>query len=1066
MNVIKLATLGALCVLLLLSCGEKLPDEINDEYVNLPKYVDYNFDIKPILSDRCYSCHGPDELARKGGLRLDVEKISKSKLESGNTALVEHNLAKSAVYQHIISEEEDMIMPPPDSKLHLSARDKAMIVKWIEQGAEYKPHWAFIAPVKTNPPEPTTPEWKVNNEIDLFIQKSLRSHSLVPSNEASKETLLKRVYMDLTGLPPKLDDIDAFLNDNSSEAYEKVVDQLLASDAGAERLAMEWMDVARYADSHGLHADGWRNAWPWRDWVIKAFQSNMSYDQFVTEQLAGDLLPNPTREQILATAFHRNHPMTAEGGAIDEEFRLEYVADRTNTTATALMGLTMECARCHDHKFDPISQKDYYALSAFFNNVREVGMTGDDGNYGPLLKLTSPETDQKLKDLQQSIIQATNELEKEAATIAATKQYLTRVKDQIHQGQINHLSFEKKARNPKGLNIFDGNTSVYANGDPPLVEGKIGKAVFFDNEYDEVYLSEVPELDVPTPASAAMWINTKKRQLTKTQVLIGNAGNKNNYWRGWDFYLEDNNQISLRLINALPHNLIHVKTQDSVLLNTWTHVAFSYDGSGKAEGVKIYINGAQVSVDVIYNRLYKNIRTISAGANEEVHQPLRISKSYRAFTGDNGIFKGKIDEIYLYNRVLSSLEIAYLAGENTDNDALRIDHTLVHNPKWLALQKKRNDLVQEMIGLMDTVPEVMVMEEMNMPRATHVLNRGQYDAPGEQVDPSTPPEILPFPDNLPRNRLGLAIWLFDPKHPLTARATVNRYWQMIFGRGIVQTARDFGNQGALPSHPELLDWLAVTFQESGWDVRSLLKSFVMSATYRQSSETDPTQKEKDPENIYLSRGVTLRWPAEMIRDNALAASGLLVRKIGGPSVKPYQPEGLWIEKGTFSYKLLRYIPDEGDGLYRRSLYTFIKRTSPPPSMTIFDVPSRDVCHISRESTNTPLQALVLLNDPQYVEAARILGERMLREGGITLKDQMVYGFRLVTGRRPIPEEVEVLTAIYKESLEEFSRDNAKATELLAVGNRVSDLQLPLQKRAAMAMVGSTMLNMDEAYMKR
>lgn len=1052
-------------VVTLLACGPSLPSEVVAEIDQLPSHVDYNFHIKPILSDRCYACHGPDELARKGNLRLDIEEAAKAKLESGNFALVEGSRSKSTLIDRILSDDAEYQMPPADAKLYLSARDKAMIIKWIDQGAEYKPHWAFIPPSKPPVPSQQDADWLVKNEIDLFIQKNLKQKNLSPSLPADKEVLLKRVYMDLTGLPPGIDEIDAFLSNIQENAFEEIVDKLLVSDAAAERLAMEWMDVARYADSHGLHADGWRNAWPWRDWVIKAFKENMPYDQFVTEQLAGDLLPDATRDQILATAFQRNHPMTAEGGAIDEEFRLEYVADRTNTTATALMGLTMECARCHDHKFDPISQRDYYAMSAFFNNVREVGMTGDDGNYGPLLQLTSDETKAELKKIQQKIEQLDHEIESKMALIES-KSISPQAISSVNEGLTVYLPMETKSKNSDGKSIVDRNKQAYTYGDPPIVDGKFGQAIYFDNEYDEVYLSDVPELDVHTPASASMWINTKKRQATKTQVLIGNAGDKNNYWRGWDFYLEDDNRISFRLISSLPHNLIHVRSVDSIMLNTWTHVAFTYDGSGRAHGAKIYIDGKQVDVDVIYDRLYKNIRTISSGANKEIHRALRISKSYRSFTGDNGIFKGKIDEMRLYNRSISSLEVAFLAGFNAPGEAHHRDHFINRDREIIKLKEQRSSLVRNKIALSDTISEVMVMEEMDTPRPTFVLNRGQYDAPGPEVAPNTPKKILPFPEDLPKNRLGLAKWLFDPDHPLTSRATVNRYWQMIFGRGIVETARDFGNQGALPSHPQLLDWLAIDFIEHNWDLRFLIKQMVLSATYQQSSKTSQDQMELDPQNIYLSRGASYRLPAEMIRDNALAASGLLVRKIGGPSVKPYQPEGLWIEKGTFSHKLLRYIPDEGEGLYRRSLYTFIKRTSPPPTMTIFDVPSRDVCNVTRESTNTPLQALVLLNDPQFVEAARLLAERMLKEGGMVKKDQITYGFRLMTGRKPTMEELNLLEQIYKESITDFKANPQKSKELMSVGDHLSDKNLPLDERAAMTIVGSTLINMDESYMKR
>ncbi len=1059
--------LGLGILSLFFGCGPGLPPDIDKAYASLPDLVDYNFHVRPVLSDRCYACHGPDEQARDGGFRLDVESEAKSTLESGIRPIQPGSVRQSNILARILTEDPELVMPPPESKLSLSDHEKALLVKWVEQGAKFKPHWSFIPPAM--PELPSAIEgWKVNNEIDLFIQARLLDQGLTPSPLADKERLLKRVFMDLTGLPPAISSLDAFLENEDESAFESIVDSLLSSDACAERLALEWMDIARYADSHGMHADGWRNMWPWRDWVISAFNSDMPYDEFVTAQLAGDLFPQSTRDQIIATAFHRNHPMTAEGGAIDEEFRLEYVADRTITTATAMMGITMECARCHDHKFDPVSQKEFYQMSAFFNNVREVGMTGDDGNYGPLLQLTSEDAEKDIEALKRQIEKLNGEIDSEAEKIKTNPEILSD-KPKVNLGNrlAGHIPFEKKSEYKKQT-IFDQNKQVYSNGNPVLKKGKTGNAVFFDYEYDEVYLKGIGAIDVQVPLSVSMWINTSKKQQDKTQVLIGNAGDKNNFWRGWDFYLEDDNRLSCRLISALPHNLIHVRSRDSISLDTWAHVAFTYDGSGSAYGIKLYIDGYQADAEVVYDRLYKNIRTIGSGAHEEIERPLRLSKSYRSFTGDNGVFKGMLDDVRLYNRAISALEMAYLAKVDRpdDVDELRLDHEVKNSKRIQMLEAKRSKLVASLIAIYDTIPEMMVMEEMASPRPTFVLNRGLYDAPMDKVDPATPRAILPFPDDLPKNRLGLAHWLFHPDHPLTARATTNRYWQMIFGKGIVKTARDFGSQGSLPSHPELLDLLAIYLRDRDWDIKALLKVIVMSNTYQQSSAVTADQMENDPENTFLSRSPSYRWPAELIRDNALAASGLLVRKVGGPSVKPYQPEGLWIEKGNFSHRLLRYEPDVGENLYRRSLYTFVKRTSPHPAMTVFDAPNRDVCTVTREITNTPLQALVLLNDPQFVEASRILGERMLREGGEKLNDQITLGFRLLTGRTPTSDEVVVLKGVFSDSKSGYEDDPSAAKTLLQIGDMPYDVRTPVIDNAAMAIVASTIMNMDESYMKR
>ncbi|MDH3648374.1 MAG: DUF1553 domain-containing protein [Saprospiraceae bacterium] len=1060
-----------LLIFLLPACHTSLPEEVELAMANLPDEISYNFHIKPILSDRCYACHGPDEEARKGDLRLDLEEYAKKLRDSGNKAIVPHRSARSALAARIVSTDKEYQMPPPESKLNLLPHEKAMLIKWIDQGAKYEKHWSFISPKK--PVVPAIPEkYTAINPVDNFLIAEMLNQGLTPSAQEGAERLLRRVYLDLTGLPPSISEVDAFIADQSPGAFENVVDRLLQSVSCAERLTMEWMDVARYADSHGLHADGWRNMWPWRDWVIEAFHSNMSYNQFVTEQLAGDLLPGADRDQIIATAFHRNHPMTAEGGVIDEEFRLEYVSDRTNTTATAFMGLTMECAKCHDHKFDPISQKNYYEFSAFFNNQRELGMTGDDGNFGPMLTLASSETEEKLTVMEKEIKDVDRQIRERKAELQKVEAYLQSLPPiDIDKNLAFYLPLEKvRTRQLEGSSqkVIDGNQKCTSNGDPKLVPGKVGQALEFDHEYDELYLADLGVMDVEKPLSIGIWIHTRKKMEGKTQVLIGNAGEKNTGWRGWDFYLDQDNRLNLRLIRSLPHNLLHVRAQDSVPLQQWVHVGFTYDGTGRASGSKMFVDGWQVQTMVEYDRLDKNIRTVRPGAHEEFERPLRVAKSYRAFTGDNGVFEGKIDELRIYHREASPLEMTAMAGQDPKALAAadRWTHIFLQDPSIRVLQRSRRQILSEIISISDSVPEIMVMEEMMQPRATFILDRGQYDAPLEEVQAKTPDEVLPYPSHLPSNRLGLATWLFDPQHPLTSRATVNRYWQMIFGRGIVKSANDLGNQGALPSHPDLLDWLAIEFRDNGWDVKALLKILVMSATYQQSSYTTPEQRGLDPENIYLSRSSSYRWPAEIIRDNALSASGLLVRKVGGPSVKPYQPDGLWIEKGSFSHVLLRYEPSSGEDLYRRSLYTFIKRTSPHPAMTVFDAPNRDVCTLTRETTNTPLQALVLLNDPQFVEAARVLAQRVQKHAHSDFDARAAYAFRLATGRHSTVEEIQVLKETFDEQLQSFQQNRKAASNLLAVGEHAMDSNLSVVETAAWTMVAGILLNHDEAYMKR
>ncbi len=1062
------AVILAFITMLTTSCEVDMPESVSKAYQDLPEKIDFNFHVRPILSDRCFHCHGPDEKARKADLRLDIEETAFAALASGHGhAIVSGKPVKSALVKRILSEDPEFIMPTPESKLSLTDHEKATLIKWIEQGAEWKDHWAFIPPQK--PPLPKV-EAGVEHPIDKFVAQKLAAKGLKFSPEADKERLLRRVTMDLTGLPPTVEEIDAFLNDNSNNAYEKIVDRLLSSEACAERLAMEWMDIARYADSHGMHADGYRFMWPWRDWVIDAFHQNMPYDQFITWQLAGDLLPDASKEQKLATAFHRNHPMTAEGGAVDEEFRLNYVFDRTETTATALLGLTMNCARCHDHKFDPISQKDYYKMTAFFNNVKELGMTGDDGNYGPMLLIADEKTDAQIAKLKKQISQEEKALEKTESQLMTTKDFIQQLPTDFQPGgRIGYFPFDKIIENPKKQFLVDHNPKATASTALKTSDGKKGKALIFRDDYDVVHLSEIGDFEYTEPFSVGVWINTTKRKKLETQTIIGNAGGKNDFWRGWDFYLDSLNQLSVRLIHSLPHNYCQVITKDSIKTSQWTHVGFSYDGSGKASGINIYVNGKKADTKTSYDRLYKSIYPIRGAVHTPYRKPLRTGKSYRSFTGENGIFKGAIDQIEIYNRSLTALEMAFLANDETFNAPANnqlMDYWLDRQPQVKEHRDRLKALREMLLDTLNKIPEVMVMEEMPQPRPAFVYNRGEYDAPIAQVDMGTPEVLPPFSKEYPRNRLGLAKWLFQKDNPLTARVTVNRYWQMLFGQGIVKTPQDFGVQGDLPTHPQLLDWLAVHFMENEWDLKNLLKTIVMSATYRQSSKLNEKLKSLDPENELLARGPSYRLPAEMIRDNALAASGLLVKKVGGASVRPYQPEGLWIEKGNFSHILLRYKETMGDSLYRRSLYTFVKRTSPHPAMTAFDAPNRDICVVKRENTNTPLQSLVLLNDPQFVEAARVLAQRIQLEKEPQLEKQINYAFRLVTGRHLKPVEKELFVGLYQEQLELFKKDKASAAELLSVGEAPIPEELDETKTAALAVVASTMINHDEAYMKR
>ena len=1073
----------SLCLIVLLSsCTNKEYRVYIDKVESLPERIDFNYHIKPILSDRCFACHGPDKNARSTDFRLDTEEGAFAALveSKGERAIVAGDPHNSEIFQRIISEDPEYMMPPPESNLTITEREVALLTKWIEQGGEWRKHWSFIPLEKQTIPDVRNSKWP-KNAVDRFVLARLEQEGLQPSARASKEQLIRRVTFDLTGLPPTLDEIDAFVADESPEPYEKVVDRLLASDGYGERMAIDWMDVGRYADSHGYQADGLRTMWPWRDWVISCFNKNLPYDQFVTWQLAGDLLPNPTREQILATAFNRNHGLNSEAGAIDEEFRVEYVLDRTNTMGKAFLGLTLECARCHDHKYDPIQQKEYFQMSAFFNNVKELGLASADGNAGPTVLLPEEEVEEKLAFIKEKIAEQEQLLDQRIADISK-------------QGNVD-LAFVKARRSSNidglvayyPLDIINGNTTPNLAdpkkpgriaGKPELEKGAVGQGLRFDDEYEFLSLPQTGMFEKTESFSIGVWIKPERKD--DYAEILGNAGTKNPYWRGYEVFLDSVNRISIRLTHALPHNYIQVTTAEEIPLKEWSHFMFTYDGSGKASGLSVFLDGKPARVTVDFDNLYKSIIPVNKGFQRE-ERPIRVAKSYRAFSGDNGIFDGSIDDIRIYHRRLSYAEVARVYGTDPLSEALSIPeanrskeqraiiseyYLTLHDEKFQGTLRRLFDLRSEELSLMEKVQEVMVMKEMGTPRKTHLLNRGAWDSPAEEVHTGTPAAVMTFSENLPKNRLGLSKWLVDEKNPLFSRVTVNRFWKLYFGNGIVRTPEDFGSQGALPTHPELLDWLAFDFMQSGWDVKAFQKRIVMSATYQQSSIVDEELLKKDPTNELLSRGPSYRLPAEMIRDNALAASGLLAKKIGGPSVKPYQPEGLWEEKGEFSHFLLTYEPDKGEGLFRRSLYTFWRRTSPPPSMLVFDAGSRYLCTVERQSTNSPQQALVLLNDPQYVEASRMIGERMLKEGGSDSKKRITFAFRLLTSRNPGQAELDLLVQLYNEELINYKQDPKSAVALLSVGDHPRDQRLDVATLAANSVVASIIMNHDASYTKR
>ncbi len=1063
-------------------CKPDLPEEVDLAYDQLPEHIDYNFDVKPILSDRCYTCHGPDENSRKADLRLDIEEEAFRKLKSGNYALVKGSLSKSEVYHRLVSTDPEYMMPPPESELSITPEEIAIIAKWLDQGAEWKPHWSLIPVEKPEIPD-INQNWNAVNPIDQFVHQRLVLAGMEPSPEAEKERLIRRVTMDLTGLPPTVEEVDAFLSDQSDDAYEKVVDRLLDSEAYAERMTMEWLDVARYADSQGVSFDGARTSWPYRDWVISAFRDNLPYDQFITHQLAGDLIENPTKESRIATAFNRMNPLEVSQGSIDEEFRVEYVAERTGMAGTAFLGLTIECARCHDHKFDPITQKEYYQLSAFFNTTEERGLSPTDADRAPTLLLFDEEQQKKFDSLEFVINAEEDVLRKTTEQVASIQEYAASFdpKGKI-DGQVGYYPFDKiedykkeiKKKNKKAkkeyedVKILDGNKKAEGTLNIDLADGKFGKAAVLNEEYDYVLLREMGEFDHYDPFSVNVWANTTRAEKGPTQTIIANSGVYIADYRGWELALDSTSHITVRLIHRLPDDFIHIVSEETVTPNEWHQIGFTYDGSRRAEGVTIFLNGKKLKYTVKEDRLKRSMKPVVGYMMRPDTIPIMVGRSKRRWTFDVGLFEGMIDEVRIFNRQLSQLEMSALAEAVPKKipESWKKEYAILHDQDVRKQADKLREIRMQRTAIIDSVKQVMIMEEMKNPRNTYILDRGLYNQHKEVVEPGTPQSVLPFTDEYPKNRLGLAQWLTNPKNPLTSRVAVNRYWQMIFGRGLVRTPEDFGNQGERPTHPELLDWLSADFIENGWDVRRTIKMMVMSATYRQSSYADPNQMESDPGNIYLARSNSYRWPAEVIRDNALAVSGLLHEEVGGPSVKPYQPDGLWDELSQTSFQLMKYKRDSAENLYRRSLYTFVRRFAPHPFMTNFDATAREYCLIRRDITNSPLQALTLLNDPQIVEASRILSERVQKESPDTLPDQISYAFRLSTGMHPSDQQVDLLVEHYEASLKRFETNPAMADSLLSIGDKKWDQTLDKNKTAALALVANTILNYDESYMKR
>ncbi|MGA2596228.1 MAG: DUF1553 domain-containing protein [Bryobacteraceae bacterium] len=1032
--------------------------------------VNFDRDIRPILSDNCFSCHGPDEKKRLANLRFDIQDGGAYSKRGSYQIIVPGDSKSSRLFQRVSASNSASRMPPPNATTTLTPQQIELLKDWIDQGAKWEVHWAFVAPKAIDPPAVKDVSW-VRNPIDNFVLARLDKEGLKPSPEAAKATLLRRVTLDLTGLPPTLEELDSYLADRSPDAYEKRVDALLKSPRYGERMAMPWLDLARYADTHGYHIDSHREMWHWRDWVISAFNRNMPYDEFTIDQIAGDLLPNATVEQKVASGFNRNHMINFEGGAIPEEYQVEYVVDRVEATSATWLGLTMGCARCHDHKYDPIKQKEFYRFFAFFNNISEEGLDGRTGNAEPYLQLPSAEQKKRQDDLKEAIC-AYEELLPEDQVAARQKAWeqaeFARLPEAPRDGLLAHYEFDGNLNDSSGRYHY----GRVVDGDITYDTGAVGKSAEFDGQ-TQVMFGHVPSFERDAPFAISWWMSANQKLGMPVLQQIADASSR----RGIEIALDDfaltavqqrSPRMYIRLTQSWPGNAIAVRTADRIVAkkDMMSHVVVDYDGSGKASGLRVYVDGELVKLETLADTLSGPTHTDAA---------LQIGNK------DFGLpFKGSLDDLRIYSREITPADIAAMGPlrgvlntlpnkRSKEQKAWIRDYYLSNAAppdsqwNWAELKTLREDEKH----LNKAIPTTMVMSELiEKPRETFILGRGDYRNHGDKVTPGVPAVLPPLPKDEPANRLTLAKWLVSPSNPLTARVAVNRYWQMYFGTGIVKTTENFGSQADPPSHPELLDWLATEFVRSAWDVRAMQKLIVTSAAYRQSSRVTPELLERDPENRLLARGPRFRLPAEAVRDNALFVGGLLKEREGGVGVKPYQPKGLW-EEIAFGdgFSEQTYEQGSGDDLYRRSLYTFWKRTSPPPEMITFDAPDREKCLARRTLTNTPLQALALLNDPAFVEAARGLAERTMASAGSNPDNRIRYAFRLATDREPEPREIKVLHQEFVDELKHYKQDRDDAAKLLTVGESPLPATMNKPELAAWTTVASIILNLDETITK-
>jgi hypothetical protein len=1035
----------------------------------------YNRDIRPILAENCFPCHGPDSASRKAGLRLD--KFSEATADrGGHFAIAKGSPDASEVMKRVSG--LGPIMPPGGGiRKPLTLKQIATLRAWIAQGAQYELNWSYQAPQRPSLPAVSAKNalW-CRNPIDRFILAKLEQNGLTPAPEADRRTLARRLSLDLTGLPPEPADVEAFVRDKSPDAYSKLVDKYLAMPQWGEQRGRYWLDAARYGDTHGIHMDNYREIWSYRDWVIKAFNRNMPFDQFTIEQIAGDLLPNPTLDQIIATGFNRCNITSSEGGAIDEEYRVLYARDRTETTSQVWLGSTLGCAVCHDHKFDPFTQKDFYAFSAFFNNTTQPAMDGNIQNTPPVMTVPKEEDRERYAAIQTDIPAAQKAVDDRKtaakADFAAWVGHVTAT-DIVGKLPTGGLVFHAPLNEGQGREVHadvNGATLQLASTtDLGWEEGQVAAKAYKRMPNNLLQCATAGDFERDQSFSYAAWV---KIPGNITASIVSRMDDKSDF-RGWDFWLE-NGRVGTHIISKWPENALKTVSNDTLSAGKWHHVCVTYGGGSNTNSIHIYVDGVlQITTDQA-NSLKGSIRT---GVSFKIGQ-----RSY-----SSGADGASIQDVRLYGRALTPEEVrllgtgaraAYIAAKQADlrgkgtvalpaaeQDELFAWYLNGADEAYRTASAKLAVLQNENRDILARGTQAHVMQERSDEAMAYILARGDYDKRREKVTPLTPVVLPPIPADVPKNRLGLAKWLMRPENPLTARVTVNRYWQELFGQGLVVTTGDFGVTGTPPTHPELLDWLAVEFRDRGWDIKKFYKLMVMSATYRQAATVTPNKELKDPKNQLLSRGPRFRMDAEMVRDYALASSGLLVRKLGGPSVKPYQPDGVWEAVAMPGSNTHDYKRDSGESLYRRSMYTFWKRSAPPASLEIFNAPSRQVCTVRRERTNTPLQALVTLNDVQYIEAARFLAQRALREGGTTDKAQEDFIARRLLARPLRPAEQAVVGKTLADLKTFYDGHTKEAQALVMVGESKADPALKPERLAAWTMLANQLMNLDEVLNK-